>query len=102
MDMKRLLQVIDGSSTKPVEGVNDIKKSLSIISESASPHKVSLPVQMVMQHYQKPVEKKPSLLKKYFQEVIQIEEKNLAEKKEHLKMYSQQIAKRIIEKNIRK
>lgn len=99
MDMKQLLQVIDGSSTKPVEGVDDIKRSLSVITESASPHKVSLPVQMTMQYYQKPVVKKPSVLKKYFQEVVEIEEQQLAEKKQHLRMYSQQIAKRIIEKN---
>jgi len=98
MDMKRLLQVIDGSSTKPVEGVNDIKKSLSVITEGANPHKVSLPVQMAMQHYQKPVVKKESILKKYFQEAEQVEQEQLAEKKQLLKMYSQQIASRIMER----
>ena len=58
MDMKKLLQVIDGATTKqPVGDSNDIKRSLEIITEGANPHKVSLPVQMAMQHFQKPVEK---------------------------------------------
>lgn len=98
MDMKRLLQVIDGSSTKPVEGVDDIKKSLSVITEGVNPHKVSLPVQMAMQHYQQPVVKKESILKKYFKEAEQVEQEQLAEKKEILKMYSQQIASRVMER----
>ncbi len=98
MDMKRFLQVIDGSSTRPVEGVNDIKKSIEVITEGANPHKVSLPVQMAMQHYQQPVIKKESILKKYFQEAEQVEQEQLAEKKELLKLYSQQIANRIMER----
>ena len=92
MDMKRILQALDGASTKPVEGANDMSKFLRIIekndvtvireeinnnavlNEGANPHKVTLPVQMAMQHYQPAVEKKsksPSLLERYFQEVIQ-------------------------------
>ncbi len=55
MDMKRILQALDNASTKPVEGANDIKKALSIVTEGANPHKVALPVQMAMQHYQSPV-----------------------------------------------
>ena len=98
MDMKKILQALDGVSTKPVEGSTDMKKFVQIVNEGTNPHKVSLPVQMAMQHYQQPVEKKPSLLKKYFQEVVEIEEQQLAEKKHNLRMYSQQIAKRIIEK----
>ena len=105
--MKKLLQVIDGSNQKPVEGSNDIKKSLSIITEGANPHKVSLPVQMTMQHYQKPVEKKPAiktsgLLQQYFENVEleqqQVQSQQLEEKREQLRMYSQKIAQRVLVK----
>ena len=59
--MKRILQAMDGVATKPVVGANDMAKFLSIVDKNASvqllqegnPHKVSLPVQMAMQHYQK-------------------------------------------------
>lgn len=116
MDMKRILQALDGASTKPVEGANDMSKFLKIVasndvkvlkedtdkilSEGANPHKVSLPVQMAMQHYQQPtqpkLERKPSLLEKYFNEVNQelVEEQN--NRKELLRQYSQQIAERVM------
>ena len=54
MDMKKILQAMDGVASKPVEGSNDMKKFLSVITEGKNPHKVTLPVQMAMQHYQKP------------------------------------------------
>lgn len=124
MDMKRILQAMDGASTKPVEGANSMSKFLSIIdkndvsiikeevnnntklNEGANPHKVSLPVQMAMQHFQAPVEKavakKPSLLKQYFAEAEEAHAQELAEqesaKQERLKMYSQKIANRVLVK----
>lgn len=104
MDMKKLLQVIDGATTKqPVGDSNDIKRSLEIITEGANPHKVSLPVQMAMQHYQKPVEKKSAyksggLLQQYFENVESEKQAALNEKREALKIYSQQIAKRVLVK----
>jgi len=101
MDMKKILQAFDGVSTQPVEGSNDMKKFLSVVTEGTNPHKVALPVQMAMQHYSKPVakvEKKSSLLKQYFAET----EERIAEEQElksqRLKMYSQQIAKRVLMK----
>jgi hypothetical protein len=79
-----------------------MSRLLSIISEGANPHKVSLPVQMAMNHYQAPTEKTvkqpASLLRKYFaeaeDEVIQEE----ADRKERLRMYSQKIAERVLVK----
>jgi hypothetical protein len=81
MDMKRILQAMDGVATKSVEGVNDMAKFLSVVNKNssvqilqeASPHKVTLPVQMAMQHYQEPVVKK--------------EQKQLAEKVSSLRSY---------------
>jgi hypothetical protein len=104
MDMKRILQALDGASTKPVEGANDMKKFMSIISEGANPHKVSLPVQMAMQHYQeepKTVVTKPatpSLLKKYFAEAEAEVEAEKAVKKARLNQYANKIAERVLMK----
>ena len=72
------------------------------ISEGANPHKVALPVQMAMNHYQapkaQPVQQSASLLRKYFaeaeEEVTQVE----ADRKERLRMYSQKIAERVLVK----
>ena len=115
MDMKRILQAMDGVSSKPVEGANDMAKFLSIIDKNANiqllqeatPHKVSLPVQMAMQHYQQPKEKTQSTHKpvgrettigKYFHKV----EDELAEQKAHkrqlINQYASTIAERVLMK----
>jgi hypothetical protein len=106
--MKRILQALDTASTKPVEGANDMKKFLSVVTESANPHKVALPVQMAMQHYQVPKAEpviptvtKSLLLKKYFEESEEVEAQALAEKRERLRMYSQTIAERVLMKESR-
>lgn len=104
MDMKKILQAFDSASTKPVEGASDMKKFLSVITEGANPHKVALPVQMAMQHYQqpKPVAKKPSLINEYFQEAdMRLSEERLAEeelKQQRIRMYSKTIAERVLMK----
>lgn len=114
MDMKRILQAFDSASTKPVEGASDMSKFLSIvdsaskeqvISEGANPHKVALPVQMAMQHYQQPkpvIEKKPSLLRKYFTETEEEISQQLAEEEEsrrlRINMYAKKVADRVLMK----
>ena len=104
MDMKKILQAMDGVSSAPVEGSNDMKKFLSVITEGANPHKVALPVQMAMNHYQTPKEpkvKKESLFKKYFAEA---EEQVTAEleaeqaiREQRIKQYARKIANRVLE-----
>jgi len=108
--MKRILQAMDGISTKPVEGANDMKKFLQVVTEGSNPHKVSLPVQMAMQHYaketpvaeSKPEPKRPNLnskLYQYYQTVEQeIEESQQAEK-ELISEQARTIAQRIREKS---
>jgi hypothetical protein len=116
--MKRILQAMDGVATEPVAGVNDMSKFLTIIdkndveilkeevnnntvlNEGANPHKVSLPVQMAMQHYQSTGKSvsNPSLLKKYFQEVEQKTEQAVTEKKQLLRQYASHIAERVLMK----
>lgn len=100
MDMKRILQAMDGVATKPVEGANDMKKFLSVVTEGSNPHKVALPVQMAMQHYQQPavVKKKPKLLEKYFTQVEQEQLEEEKEKQQLIKQYSQTIAERVLMK----
>lgn len=108
MDMKRILQAMDGVATKPVVGANDMKKFLSVVTEGANPHKVALPVQMVMQHYQQPkvepvaVANTTSLLKQYFQETEDAVAEQIAKeeaiRQQRVRMYSQKIAERVLMK----
>ena len=102
MDMKRILQAMDGVASKPVEGGNDMKKFLQVITEGANPHKVTLPVQMAMQHYQaeekKPVVKSSGLLEKYFQEVEQEVLEGKTQKRELMNQYASVIAERVMMK----
>ena len=96
--MKKILQAMDNAQSKPVEGANDIKKSLQILEEGANPHKVSLPVQMTMQHYQetKPAPAKDSLLKKYVAEAEEEIEQQRAIEEQRIRMYSRKIAQRVL------
>ena len=103
MDMKRILQALDGVSTKPVEGANDMKKFLSVVTEGANPHKVALPVQMAMQHYATVKETAPqvktqSLLKNYLQEVADDAEEEQIQKRQLINQYAQTIANRVMMK----
>ena len=108
MDMKRILQALDGVATQPVVGVNDMSKFLSIvdnntkssiITEGKDPHKVSLPVQMAMQHYQKEsspfVERTPSLLGKFFHEVEQEQIAEQTQRRKLINQYASVIAERV-------
>jgi hypothetical protein len=119
MDMKRILQAMDGVATKPVAGADSMAKFLSIIdknnvrilkeeqnnntvlNEGKTPHKVTLPVQMAMQHYQKVEEtiKAPSLLKKYFAEAEEEIVKEKEQRKALLNQYASVIAERVQLKN---
>jgi len=117
MDMKRILQAMDGVSSKPVEGADSMAKFLSIVDKNASmqilhegkdPHKVSLPVQMAMHHYQQkeqPIFKQArvgnnSVVGKYFHDVEQ-EYIEQAKEQDHAKrqlinQYAGVIAERVM------
>ena len=101
--MKRILQALDHAETKPVVGQDDMKKFLQVVTEGASPHKVALPVQMAMQHYQQPQAHVPSnkspiktSVRKFFKEVEVEHTEKMAEKKQLLRQYSQTIAERVL------
>ena len=101
--MKRILQALDHAETKPVVGQDDMKKFLQVVTEGASPHKVALPVQMAMQHYQQPQaqvtpNKSPikTSVRKFFREVEVEHTKQADEKRQLLRQYSQTIAERVL------
>ena len=115
MDMKRILQAMDGVATKPVAGANDMAKFLSIVDKNAkvqilhegNPHKVTLPVQMAMQHYQKeePIQAtqharvgRESVVRKYFDEAEQAIQEEQIKKRNFYKQYAQTIAERVLMK----
>jgi hypothetical protein len=101
MDMKKILQTMDGISTKPAEGSDDMKKFVSIIQEGANPHKVALPVQMAMNHYQtavKPAVRKDRLIDKYFTEAETAITQRKEEKRAMINQYASIIAERVMMK----
>lgn len=111
MDMKKILQAMDGVSTKPVEGANDMSKFLSIVdgsnktvetlNEGANPHKVSLPVQMAMQHYAEPKKEKAvkeSIIGPYLKLIEEEQAEKEAEKKQLVRQYASIIAERVMMK----
>jgi len=106
MDMKKILQAMDGASSAPVEGSADMQKFVSIIAEGANPHKVALPVQMAMQHYQAPAKKKvvakeqKSQLHKYLQLVESEKDQARALRQEEINKQARIIAERVLRKNM--
>jgi hypothetical protein len=77
------------------------KNDVSILNEGANPHKVTLPVQMAMQHYQQPSEKtapRTRLIDKYFTEAEATILQKKQEEKMLLKQYAQVIAERVLMK----
>jgi len=92
---------------------NDLSKFLSIVDKNnvsllmeGNPHKVSLPVQMAMQHYQKE-EKistpqarvgRESVVRKYFDEAEQEVKAKQIKKQNFYKQYGQTIAERVLMK----
>ena len=83
--MSRLLSIIQK---------NDVK----ILNEGKGPHKVTLPVQMAMQHYQtdQVVERKPRIIDKYFQEAEQAINQRKEDKRGLINQYAKVIAERVL------
>lgn len=108
MDMKRILQAMDSASTKPVEGANDMKKFLSVVSEGKNPktNRLSTAEQMVVQEYVQPKktitnpvlnvakDATPSMIGKYFKKI----EEEFAESNVRHKQRAKQLAERVVNK----
>jgi hypothetical protein len=99
MDMKKILQAFDRPSSMPVEDSAGMKKFMSMVTEGANPHKVTLPVQMAMNHYSTPIEtikeSSPSLFKQYFAEAEEAVAKQKVEKRQLMHQYAKVIAERV-------
>ncbi len=93
-DITKFLSIVDKNDVKIIKEEIDNNK---VLNEGANPHKVSLPVQMVMQHYQKDTSN--SLLRKYFKEAEESAFEKTAERKALLSQYAQQISKKVLERN---
>jgi len=105
--MKKLLLKLDGVAAKPVVDADSMKKFLQVVIEGKDPHKVSLPVQMAMQHYQKPQEETPQNFKpvgrettlgKYFHKVESEIAEERVQKRNLINQYATVIAERVMMK----
>lgn len=77
------------------------KNNVSMLSEGANPHKVTLPVQMAMQHYQQPKETlqpRERLIDKYFVEAETEIMQRREEKRALINQYAKTIAERVLMK----
>lgn len=74
------------------------KNNVSILNEGKGPHKVTLPVQMAMQHYQtdQVVERKPRIIDKYFQEAEQAINQRKEDRRGLINQYAKVIAERVL------
>jgi hypothetical protein len=107
MDMKKLLQAVDGASKKPVVASDDMKKFVSIIREGKGPlNRPTSAEAIAIQHYTEtkktitnPVlnvaeDAKPSMIGKYFKTV----EQELKEVAARPNERARQLAERVIER----
>jgi hypothetical protein len=77
------------------------KNNVSILKEGTNPHKVALPVQMAMQHYQQHTEKpqpRERLIDKYFVEAETEITQRKEEKRALINQYAKTIAERVLMK----
>jgi hypothetical protein len=80
------------------------KNDVSILNEGANPHKVTLPVQMAMQHYQQAepttstATNETSLFKKYFHQVESEVNEHAQAKRQLVNQYARVIAERVMKK----
>lgn len=78
------------------------KNDVSILNEGKNPHKVALPVQMAMQHYQQqesiPGGHRPRVIDRYFQQAEQEFTERKEEKRALMHQYASIIAERVLMK----
>ena len=94
----------DMAAKMSAELLEDVGMSrfLSIMNEGKSPHKVALPVQMAMQHYQTPVKQAINETSSVFKTYVALVEDDISEKKiakqQLIRQYSQRIAEAVLMK----
>jgi hypothetical protein len=104
MDMKKILAAVNGKAATPKASASDMKKFMSIVTESAT-NRLSVAEQMAVQQYTPEPKKnitspvlnvakdaKPSMIGKYFKKV----EEEIAEAAERNNDRARQLAERVI------
>jgi len=106
MDMKKILQAIDGANAKAEVNSSDMKKFLTIVEGKGPLNRPTAAESLTMQHYTAPKKNitspvlnvsegaKPSMIGKYFKDV----ETELAEAADRKKDRARQLAERVIER----
>jgi hypothetical protein len=107
MDMKKILQAVDGANTKAEVNSSDIKKFLTIVEGKGPLNRPTAAESIAMQHYAEPAKKTittpvlnvaegatPSMIGKYFKAV----EQEIAEASDRSKDRARQLAERVIER----
>ena len=101
MDMKKILAAVDGAKSENKTSSTDMKKFLSIISESNN--RLTTAEQLTVQHFQKDIttpvlnkdkEAAPSMIGKYFKQI----EEELAESQQRYKERAKHLAERVVNK----
>lgn len=93
-DITKFLSIVNKNDVKIIREEVDNNR---VLNEGINPHKVSLPVQMAMQHYQK--DKPDSLLKKYFKEAEESALEKTTARKALLSQYAQNISKKVLDRS---
>ena len=107
MDMKKILQALDGASEKPAVASNDMKKFLTILEGKGSLNRPTTAEAMTMQHYTEkktitnPVlnvqeDAKPSMIGKYFATVEQELKEAAARPNERARQLAERVIERIV------
>lgn len=116
MDMKKILQSLDKVKTAAPGGVNDMKRFVSIISESQKPlNRLTTAESMAVNHYTQPTRPNitspvlnvaegatPSMIGKYFKQVEQELAESAERSKDRAHQLAEMVAKNINEKAVSK
>lgn len=101
MDMKKILQAVDGKSAKPQTETGDMARFVSIIAEGAGKlNRLTTAESLAVNHYTEykapteEVKRAPSLIDRYFKKVEEEFTESLVKKKEK----STKLAERVIER----
>jgi hypothetical protein len=101
MDMKKILQAIDGQAAKPKAQVGDMKKFVSIVAESKGPlNKLTQAETIALNTYSevKSIEKsasRPNLIDRYFKQVEEEFTESLSTKQEKVKQLAERASRQV-------
>jgi hypothetical protein len=107
MDMKKILQALDNPAPKKTEGTGDMKRLLQIMEGKGSTNRLTQAESIIIHNDAKPItqpmlnknkDAKPSMIGKYFKTV----ETELTESQERKEDHATMLAKRVMERVMRK